>query len=327
MGYPNKLLSNLLKNLDLRVSVAELDTLLETARIETSAFSDLLNDRVDLVPGTKGSGKSALFRIFVDFMPEALLRQRKVVVAHGVQSPGDSVFHAFTHRFSKLTEEEFVSFWCIYLVSLAHEQFIKSARYRKFLAPVNSETRAFLRACENARIPDIAAKKSLKDVLEWSLHVLASWRPKLTMKPRDGPDLESDLFGQRTESPTQDSKQIGESQDHSLPQYVNEVKQTLEAVLVASKLSLWLMVDRIDEIFPRRSGVERTALRGILRAMRYFATPNIRVKVFLRDDMLEQVVRTKEGFTAITRLTVRPAWGKPILSNKVFQQIVSTYGL
>ena len=65
--------------------------------------------------------------------------------------------------------------------------------------------------------------------------------------------------------------------------------------------------NRLDEVFPRRSDVERTALRGLLRAMRYFASASIRVKVFLRDDMLEQVVRTSDGFTALTHMTVRRA--------------------
>src|SRR5580693_3865827 len=163
MSYQNRILASLLQQLDLGSSVAESDTLLETARIETSAFADLLNDRVDLVPGTKGSGKSALFRIFVDFLPEMLLRQRKVVVAHGIQSPGDPVFHAFTERFQKLSEEEFVSFWCIYLVSLAHEQFIKGPRYREFLNNAGAEIERFRRACMAAKIPDIQAKKSLKE--------------------------------------------------------------------------------------------------------------------------------------------------------------------
>src|ERR1035437_1850078 len=155
MDHENKTLSALLSKLDLGSSVAELDTLLETARIETSAFTDLLNDRVDLVPGTKGSGKSALFRIFVDFLPAALLLQRKVVIAHGIQSLGDPVFHAFTDQFSKLSEEEFVSFWCIYLVSLAHEQFIKGERYRAFLSKARGEIDRFRRACDAAKIPDI----------------------------------------------------------------------------------------------------------------------------------------------------------------------------
>jgi hypothetical protein len=305
MSYQNRILSSVLQRLDLGSSVAESDTLLEAARIETSAFSDLFNDRVDLVPGTKGSGKSALFRIFVDFLPEALLSQRKVVVAHGIQAPGDPVFHAFTDRFSTLSEEEFVSFWCIYLVSLAHEQFIKGERYHEFLAGAGAEIERFRRACISARIPDIQAKKSLKDILDWSLHVLASWRPKLTFKAPDGSgDWELDLFGSKSEPPR---KEAEETAHDSLPQYVNDVKESLEAVLGASRLSLWLMVDRLDEIFPRRSDVERTALRGILRAMRYFASRNIRVKVFLRDDMLEQVVRTGSGFTALTHVTVRQA--------------------
>jgi len=294
----------MLRTLDLGSSVAESDTLLEAARVETSAFGDLLNDRVDLIPGTKGSGKSALFRIFVDFLPGYLLDQRKVVVAHGIQAPGDPVFHAFTDRFNTLSEEEFVSFWCIYLVSLAHEHFIKGPRYRKFLTGAGPEIKKFRLACVNAKIPEIQATKSLKEILDWSLHVLTSWRPKLKYRPPgDSGELELDLFGQVRSEKDADTT----PQQHSLPRYVNDIKQTLEAVLAASHLSLWLMVDRLDEIFPRRSDVERTALRGLLRAMRYFASPNIRVKVFLRDDMLEQVVTSADGFTALTHVTVRQA--------------------
>src|SRR5712691_803977 len=159
MPHQNKVLSALLQGVDLGYSIAEEDTLLEAARIETSAFTDLLNDRVDLVPGTKGSGKSALFRIFVDFLPDFLLSQRKVVVAHGIQAPGDPVFHAFADRFAKLSEEEFVSFWCIYLVSLAHEQFVKGSRYRKYLENSGAAIEKFRLACANAKIPEIQAKK------------------------------------------------------------------------------------------------------------------------------------------------------------------------
>ena len=292
MSHQNKDLSTLLRGVDLGYSIAEEDTLLEAARIETSAFTDLLNDRVDLIPGTKGSGKSALFRIFVDFLPNYLLEQRKVVVAHGIQALGDPVFHAFTDRFSKLSEEEFISFWCIYLVSLAHEHFIKGSRYHKLLSGADAEIQSFLVACTNAKIPEIQAKKSLRDILEWSLHVLTSWRPKLSYQPPgDVGELGFDLFG-NLRSENADGETLP---NHSLPKYVNDIKQTLEAVLATSHLSLWLMIDRLDEIVPRRSDVERTALRGLLRAMRYFASANIRVKVFLRDDMLEQVVGTSDG--------------------------------
>ena len=305
MNYANRIVSDLLVGLDLGSSVAESDSRLEEARIETSAFADLLNDRVDLIPGTKGSGKSSLFRIFVDFLPDILLNNKKVVVAHGIQAPGDPVFHAFAERFETLSEEEFVSFWCIYLISLAHEQFIKGARYENILKCSSSEIERFRRACAQAKIPEIKAQKSLKDILEWSLHVLTSWRPKVKYTfPENCGDVEVDLFG----NPSDVSKS-GKSEDenHALPKYVNEIRETLDEVLRKCDVSLWLMVDRLDEIFPRRSETETKALRGLLRSMRYFASGNIRVKLFLRDDMLDQIVSTVDGFTALTHVTVKQA--------------------
>jgi len=303
MLHQNRIIADLLQVLDLGSSVAEADTLLESARIETSAFADLLNDRVDLVPGTKGSGKSALFRIFVDFLPDLLLQHRKVVVAHGIQAPGDPVFHAFTDRFAALSEEEFVSFWCIYLISLAHEQFIKGPRYKDFLNDASAEIDRFRRACASARIPEISVPKSLHDILEWSLHVLKSWRPKLKYTPPDGSgEWELDLFGVKAVPSVKGEAAEG---DHVLPKYVNDIRESLDAVLSRCNLSLWLMIDKLDEIFPRRSAVETKALRGLLRAMRYFASGHVRVKIFLRDDMLDQIVRTENGFTALTHITAR----------------------
>ncbi len=309
--------------------MAETDTLLETARVETSAFTDLLNDRVDLIPGTKGSGKSALFRIFVDFLPDHLLNYRKVVVAHGIQSPGDSVFHAFNDQFEKLNEQEFVSFWCIYLVSLAHEQFVKGDRYASLLKDATSEIDAFRRVCQSAKIPEIKAKKSLREILEWALYILASWRPKLTYKSPDGHgDLELDLFGKPL---AQQSKAENHEQNSLLPLYVNDIKESLENILKKAKISLWLMIDRLDEIFPRRSELEKTALRGLLRTMRFFSSDTIRVKVFLRDDMLDQVVRSENGFTALTHITVRQAdrlcWTENQILSMVVKRIFANKGM
>ena len=112
MKHNKAYIARLLTHLDLGSSVAEEDTLLESARVETSAFSDLWLDKVDLIPGTKGSGKSALYRIFVDYLADSLLEHRKVVIAHGVQRQGDPVFHAYKTVFEQLDEEEFVAFGC-----------------------------------------------------------------------------------------------------------------------------------------------------------------------------------------------------------------------
>jgi hypothetical protein len=111
MSYKNIDLNTILQNIDLGADIAEQDLLLETTKIETSVFSDLFLDRVDLIPGTKGSGKSALYRIFVEFLPDRLLEQKKVVVAHGVSHHGDSVFHAFKDKFKSLQSIFVINFF------------------------------------------------------------------------------------------------------------------------------------------------------------------------------------------------------------------------
>ena len=55
---------NLIRNLDLGKSVAEFDEALETYFIETTAFRELINDKIDIIAGDKGTGKTAIYRSF-----------------------------------------------------------------------------------------------------------------------------------------------------------------------------------------------------------------------------------------------------------------------
>lgn len=326
--YDHSTAANLLQVLDLGSSIAEQDTLLETARVETSAFTDLLHVKVDLVPGTKGSGKSALFRIFVDFLSDHLLRSRKVVIAHGVQRHGDNVFHAYKEQFAQLSEDDFVGFWCIYLTSLAHEQFVKGEIYQAFLKHAGAEIQKFREACARANVPEIKAKKSLIEILAWSLNVLKTWAPRLKYKlPHEAGEVELDLFGKPAEAQKTKSGDV----HGQIPRFINDVKDSLEGILKATDLSIWLMIDRLDEVFPRRTELETRALRGLLRAMRLFVTDRIRIKVFLRDDMLEQAVSTPEGFTALTHLTARKAdtlrWSEDQILDLLTKRLFADEGL
>ena len=289
-------------------SVAETDDLLEAAKIETSTFDELIRDNVDLIPGTKGSGKSALFRIVTEFLPGVLFEHNRVVIAHGVQRHGDSVFHAFRDQFDKFDENQFVEFWCIYLISLAHEHFIKGKRYSDSLSSAKKEIKDFKEACFRARVPEIDKPKSLAEVLEWVIQVVKSNAPKLSYEmPDNTGTFALDLFGNPAGSnPDSSNKKDNKKITDGLPFYANEIKEKLEAILTKTNLSVWLMIDRLDEIFPRRSDLERKALRGLLRATRTFQSKRIRVKIFLRDDMLENLV-SGEGFTALSHVTSRQA--------------------
>jgi hypothetical protein len=112
------------------------------------------------------------------------------------------------------------------------------------------------------------------------------------------------------------------------PIYIAEIKSSLEKILKKSNLNLWLLVDRLDEIFPRRSDLERRALRGLLNTIRYFSSPEIRIKIFLRDDILQNIVRTEDGFTALTHVTSRQAdtlkWEKNQIQNLLLKRLLSS---
>lgn len=70
MVEANGLTSNLkaravLQALDIGDDVAEFDERLSNYFIETSSFKDIAAEKADLIPGAKGSGKSAIFRHLV----------------------------------------------------------------------------------------------------------------------------------------------------------------------------------------------------------------------------------------------------------------------
>ncbi len=320
--YAKDALISILQQLDFGAAVAEHDDLLESARVETSTFTDLLNDRVDLIPGTKGSGKTALYRIFVEFLSDLLLEQRKVVVAHGVHQHGDVTFQAFRDHFDEFNENDFVNFWCIYLVSLAKEEFVNSERYRQFLTGCAPRLRSFESACRAARIPAIPGKQSLKGIITSVLHALKTLRPAMKVNPDSG-DM---LF---TVAVDDAPKHIHDGQP--LPQFVSDIAKSLEELLECADLHLWLMIDRLDEIFPRRSQTETLALRGLLRTLRIFENARIRVKVFLRDDILSQITVGSGGFTALSHVTARQAdrlqWSEEQILSMIMRRLSTSEGL
>jgi hypothetical protein len=132
---------------------------------------------------------------------------------------------------------------------------------------------------------------------------LARLKPKVTWKPpEDFGQFELSLSGG---APLRQSAVSAlTNDDPRMPAYIDNIALRLEELLVKSDLYLWLMVDRLDEPFARRSDTETRALRGLLRTLSLFRSDRIRVKVFLRDDILDQIVAGR-GFTALTHVTAR----------------------
>ncbi len=318
--------ASLLATLDLGSGVAETDDMLESARVETSVFDDLLADRVDLVPGTKGSGKTALYRIFVDFLPGLLLTDRRVVVAHGVRQRQDTVFLAYKEQFDKLSEADFIDFWCVYLISLAYEQFIRSDEHKELLARCDAELANFRLKYRNAHIPEFERKQTLKEIIAWALCVVKRVKPKVSWTPPEGGGQFELSFDTDTPTPQKEH----DSGNSIMPARIDALTASLEKLLSKADLSLWLMIDQLDVLFARRSTTEQKALRGLLHTLRLFSSDRIRVKIFLRDDILEQIT-SSQGFTGLSHVTARRSdtlrWSEEQILNLVIRRIFASQEL
>ena len=291
-------LVKLINSIDLGAPVAEHDTVLYEARIETTAFQDLFRDRVDLIPGTKGSGKTALYRIVSDFLRPIMLKTRTVILT-GVEATGDPVFQAFKKRFEELSEAEFENFWRIYFIALLLERFVKNDEYKEMLFRAEAEVKDFVARCRKAKIPEANHSRSFKDIVEGVLRCI---RLKVGTA---APSAEGMSYSVVEVEPAEPVDGKGDKQVEVTPVFLNDLHDSILKVLKKAGVKIWIMLDRLDEVFPRRTKLERKALRALLHTTRSFPTASIRIKIFLRDDIFENVLVGHEGFTALTHIEAR----------------------
>lgn len=294
----------LLRSIDLGAPVAEQDSLLYEARVETGAFTDLFRDRVDLVPGTKGSGKTALYRMISEYA-KPVMRKTRVVLITGVEAAGDPVFLAFKSRFEKLSEIEFENFWRVYFVALISDKFLKSREHHDLLEGMESYAEIVDRKCKQARIPTSEKPRGFRQIVE---AVLRRVKLRIGTASQRAEGVDYSLLEVEPAKDNSDTTSTSEA-----PVFLNEIHDAIVRLLINAEVKLWVLLDRLDEVFPRRTPLERTALRALLRATRNFPPERIRIKIFLRDDILENVVLGGEGFTALTHVEARCAptlkWG------------------
>lgn len=139
--------ARLLKHLDVGSPIAEYDQLLADARIDTPVFEDLVRDKVDIVKGTKGSGKTALFRIFMDLLPDHMLKRGVLLVA-GIENVRDPIFLKYRSALEGLDEIAFENFWRMYLISVINNNIFFNEQFTDSpLQAAKKELAAYRECC------------------------------------------------------------------------------------------------------------------------------------------------------------------------------------
>ncbi|MBI4322765.1 MAG: hypothetical protein HY596_00650 [Candidatus Omnitrophica bacterium] len=282
-------LEHLLSTFQIGASTAENDPLLEKAQINTQQFDDLFfQDRIDLVRGVKGAGKTALYRVLF-LLKDWAFEKKKLLMTFGVEPQGDPLFKTYSGIFDELNERTFESFWYGYFVYLSIQALVEKAPELPSLDPegLNRLKSYFGSLCGELFGEQLTIAER---ITRWG-NVIKSVGVSVKVKTK--------LDGETTYEP-EVKWEPKEAKAPEIPEIDPASKQQLSELAQKAGIRIWILLDRLDEVFFRRTDTETRGLRALLRAYYRFSGEQVRVKLFMREDIFETIAAG--GFTALTHV-------------------------
>lgn len=283
------LVRDVLSKLNFGNSVAEFDDALERYFVETDTFRQLVEDRVDIVAGDKGTGKTALFKILNKRYP-TIPELENVEVVPAFNVAGSPVFQRLSEG-EALSEQTYMTLWKAYVLSLAGNWIL--ALYEEAFTDKMYELDKLLETT-GLRSADDSPGTVFSSIVNLFKRIT---NPKaieatITISPHGLP-----IVIPRVE--------LGDTSS-TVSDYIphDEAFALLNTVLEEVHLSLWLVLDRLDEAFAGLPAIEIPVLRALLRTYLDLAPfTQVRLKLFLRKDLFRRIIAG--GFVNLTHINAR----------------------
>ncbi|HET9502540.1 MAG TPA: hypothetical protein VFO93_03290 [Hymenobacter sp.] len=279
--------TSILNNLELGSIIAEQDELLTQCFVTHPVLNEFLLDRKDLILGSKGAGKSALWKEVRD-------NQNKYHSINNVQlvlatnHTGDPEFREVFKDLSSQafpTADQLRVAWKIYLIAL----FFKSAKERL----TNDEN--IIKFEKKLRKHDIlySHPNNLRKLLDFAINKARHFNKV---------EVKVDSLGVEFNAPDNPNKAANTT---TIVIPFNELFTELSSIIELYQFRIWIILDRLDEIVLGDEDRENTILKGLLLAYRDISDHKIlRTKIFLRDDVYLRVTDTGH-FPALSHINSR----------------------
>lgn len=288
---------HLLEKLYLGNSVAEFDQNLPKYFIRNAAYRNLINGRADLIAGDKGTGKSAIFK-YLASQYTSLEQLNNVEIVAGFNLTGSPIFNDLKQA-GDLDEQAYIIVWKTYIFSL-----------------VSNWVLDFLDGHRNKNLQELdwllttkLGLRSKNDNPSGIFSGLVTWARKSIVLKAIGVETSFDPSGMinftpKVELGKNDAK--SEGLDDPTTSYIPDdtALKLLNDVLIEHDLTIWVLLDRLDEAFIALPDIEKPALRALLRTyLDLLAFERIGLKLFVRKDLFRKVV--SGGFVNLTHVTAR----------------------
>ncbi|MDO7883919.1 P-loop ATPase, Sll1717 family [Hymenobacter cheonanensis] len=308
-----------LNRLDIGSVIAEQDELLTQCFVSHHALDELLNDRKDLILGSKGAGKSALWKEIKEKRGTySQLDDTELVLA--TNHTGDPDFREVFKSISSTdfpNADQLRTAWKIYLLALFFKQIKERIEEDKELKSFEKELKSYNILYTQPH--------NLKKLLNFAIDKARSISKA---------DIKVDEVEIGAEFKSHNSK------NHTNELIIipfNDLYKKLSEIASKYQFRVWIILDRLDEIVLGDEDKENIILKGLLLAYRDISDyKTLRAKIFLRDDVYLRVGDTGH-FPALTHINSRAtspiSWElndllelvvKRLLTNKDIAKLTST---
>lgn len=300
-------------NFGSRVAEDEVDEL-HSYFVETEQWRKVNAGDVDIVFGSKGSGKSAIYSLLTAQKEHFRLGRRTMILA--AENPrGTPAFRDLVSA-PPMDEEHFRALWKLYFLSISADYLRHHLNVSKQTNVDAGEVISFLTA-NGLLAPNVTLISRLRAALEYLRQIIPGFEGSVT-DPVSGLKFTGKItLGE----PTAEQRSAG---FRSLDELLNKLNMGYSQLSITT----WLALDRLDVAFSDSEELEGNAIRSLFRAyLDMLSLSHIKVKIFLRDDIWRKVVST--GFREASHVTrtLSLSWNQQSLLNLVVRRLASNQSI
>lgn len=282
-------------NFGQRVAEEEADHL-HTYFVETEDWRKLYSGEVDVIYGSKGAGKSALYSLIQ--LKQCDLNTRGVFIISAENPRGATAFRGLVTD-APANERDFMFLWKLYFLSLLYKALEENGIKNEFSEKVRQALE------KNGLIK----RGTLAALLAAVKGYVNKYSSPTTVEPTVS--LEPTTVSFSTKITFEDP---GHSNGHENDQSVDSLFELVEQALNKEGKKVWILLDRLDVAFLENEELEISALRALFRVyLDLVAMTSFKTKIFLRTDIWARITET--GFREASHITrhLTISWNKTSL--------------